>query len=186
MEELLPTVYRRKATSSGNADKPIEIHDLALAFAVFACGAAGDLTQKPNNEEGRAYYTLARASMGLGAMRNSVTAIQALVLTSLYLRFSWSSDTLEESWMLLTIAMGMAKSVSSCTSTFMSIKILIRAARSVFVSRLQSILSNFANCSSDRDPGRWSLDPSVQERRRSVFWVIYLLDNYYVSLLETH
>ena len=64
MEELLPTVYRRKATSSGNADNPIEIHDLALAFAVFACGAAGDLTQKPNNEEGRAYYTLARASMG--------------------------------------------------------------------------------------------------------------------------
>lgn len=34
----------------------------------------------------------------------------------------------------------------------------------------------------DRDPGRWKLDPMMQERRRSVFWVLYLLDNYYVCL----
>lgn len=32
----------------------------------------------------------------------------------------------------------------------------------------------------DRDPGRWKLDPMIQERRRSVFLVLYLLDNYFV------
>lgn len=33
----------------------------------------------------------------------------------------------------------------------------------------------------DRDPGRWKLNPIIQERRRSVLLVLYLLDNYFVS-----
>lgn len=114
MEELLPMIYKRKrATNHEDTERRVEIYDLALLFAVFACGAAGDLTQKPDNEEGRTFYTLARAAIGIGSSRNSLSAIQALILMSLYLRFAWSSDELEDSWKILTIATGMAKSVST-------------------------------------------------------------------------
>lgn len=118
MEELLPLIYKRKrAGNHEETDGRVEIYDLALIFALLACGAAGDLTQKPDNEEGRTFYSLARAAMGIGSSRNSLSAVQALILMSLYLRFSWSSDELEDSWKILTIATGMAKSVSTSIIT---------------------------------------------------------------------
>jgi hypothetical protein len=35
----------------------------------------------------------------------------------------------------------------------------------------------------DRDTGRWKLDPSETQRRREVFWELYVQDSWQVSKL---
>jgi hypothetical protein len=35
--------------------------------------------------------------------------------------------------------------------------------------------------SADRDTGRWKLDPSETQRRREIFWELYVYDSWQVS-----
>ena len=111
LEELLPLVYHRNELT-----KSVKVHtrDLSLMYAVFACGASGDLTQRPDNQEGRLYYYLSRATMGLNTnqCRGCLQAILTLSLLGLYHLFACPTSDSEESWKLHALGMGVASTVS--------------------------------------------------------------------------
>lgn len=116
MEELLPVIYKRKRTvSEGDKQPKIDTRDLALLLAVFACGAAGDLTQEPSNMEGQKYKCLARSALGLSSIltRASLSSVQTMILLSLYNLYAARDENQEEAWKILSLAMGTATSVST-------------------------------------------------------------------------
>lgn len=119
MEELLPLVYHHKLRLNGSVNK-VDVRDLALLFAVFACGAAGDLTLKANNNEGCQYYYLARATMGLGSglCRGCLQALLTISLLGLYHLFASPTDVPEEAWRMHSIATSSASTVSRSSQTY--------------------------------------------------------------------
>lgn len=123
MEELLPLHYkRRRAGASGSssgkeedyANAPIDLHELALMLMVFACGAAGDLTLPPYNDEAETYHQLARTALSLKSVFDgaSLSAVQAICMLGAYEIFSGRRNSLETAWKLLTLGFSMATSVS--------------------------------------------------------------------------
>lgn len=116
MEELIPMIYHRDRRP-GTVSK-VDVRDLALLFAVFACGAAADLTQKANNNEARLYYYLSRATLGLasGVCRGCLQAVLTMSLQGLYHLLACPTDDSEEAWRLHSIAMSSATTVSYTSS----------------------------------------------------------------------
>lgn len=118
MEELLPAVYKRRGHRfvTKRTTHNVNVHDLALLLSVFACGAAGDLTQEPDNKEGQIYNHLCRSTLGLGSVlkKSSLSSIQAMLLLGVYNLYSGCGYDLEESWKILSFAMSSAASVSQC------------------------------------------------------------------------
>lgn len=114
-QELLPVIYKRKIklAPDGTELRP-DAHDLALLLIVFACGAAGDLTQPPDNQEGLEYFHLARAALGLRSVfaSASLVTVQTMILMGLYDFFSFRRSNMEEAWKLISFASGIATSVS--------------------------------------------------------------------------
>ena len=94
------------------------LHDLALLYAVFACGAVADLTQPAINPEAERYNHLARAAMGLRSLLDygSFAACQSLIWMGSYEMYSGRKTSQESSWKLISIAMTLASSVSFRTS----------------------------------------------------------------------
>lgn len=113
MEELLPTIYKKSATSSEMKKALTDVHELALAFIVFACGAAADLTQKPNNAEGERYFQLARAALSLQPVlaRASLASVQTIALMGAFGLFSYRQSNLEEAWKTISVALSISGSV---------------------------------------------------------------------------
>lgn len=121
MEELIPEVYRKwrfasssNCAGSSNEESPIDPHVLALLFAVFACGADGDLTLAPWNDEADLYYLLARAAVSLKPVFDgcSLHAVQAIALIAAHDLFSCRRNSLEGTWKMLSFSMSLAVSVS--------------------------------------------------------------------------
>ena len=113
--ELLPAIYKhRPNVSPDGTEIRTDAHSLALLLSVFACGAAGDMTQLPNNEEGLLYFHLAKAALGLRSVLSSASLItvQTMVLLGLYDFFSFRRSNLEEAWKILSFGTGIATSVS--------------------------------------------------------------------------
>ncbi|KAL5507235.1 hypothetical protein ACEPAH_6691 [Sanghuangporus vaninii] len=118
-------------------------HDLALLFVLFACGAVGDLTQNPLNDEAVQYHTLAKAAMGVKSIMHgaSLTGVQTLYLLGAYDIYTGQKKSQEDSWKMATLGSCMAASIGL-----------------------------------HRDPSRWGFDAKMIERRRRVFWEIYIID----------
>lgn len=107
MGELLPKFYKHQdITQSPNDDHEIAAHQLALMLAVFACGAAGDLTMESCNEEGEMYKHLARSALGMHSVfeGTSLATVQALALVGAYDLYSASTETIESAFKLLGLA----------------------------------------------------------------------------------
>lgn len=98
------------------ADRP---HDLALLFALFACGAAADLTQGAQNEEAMRYNALSRTALGLQSIfdESSLSACQAVFLLGSFESHVGRGPT-DSPWKLISLALTIASSV--CVSILYS------------------------------------------------------------------
>lgn len=122
MEELIPKFYKRNnnALSISPTDSPprgcaeIFEHQLALLFAIFACGAAGDLTLDACNEEGETYRQLARSALSLHSVfeGTSLATVQAVGLIGAYDVCSASLQSIELPFKMLTLALSLGITVS--------------------------------------------------------------------------
>ncbi|KAL5507234.1 hypothetical protein ACEPAH_6690 [Sanghuangporus vaninii] len=147
VSEIVSLFYPRRKPGLPGSIHADHAHDLALLFALFACGAAGDLTQNPLNDEAVQYHTLAKAAMGVKSIMHgaSLTGVQTLYLLGAYDIYTGQKKSQEDSWKMATLGSCMA---ASC---------------------LYAV---------DRDPSRWGFDAKMIERRRRVFWEIYLIDTW--------
>ena len=115
VEELIPLFYKRRGPpKQSTVSSEIAAHQLALLLAVFACGAAGDLTQETCNEEGETYKQLAQCALGLYSVfeGTSLATVQALALMGAYDLYSASVQTLESAFKLLGLAHCLAITVN--------------------------------------------------------------------------
>ncbi|KAL5507868.1 hypothetical protein ACEPAH_5486 [Sanghuangporus vaninii] len=109
MEELIPQIYRRRqnAESSGTGEtQSTDPHALALLLAIFACGAAADLTLPPWNEEADLYHHLASTAIGLRSVFDgtSLHTVQTLAVLGSYDIFSCRKNSLEGTWKLISFS----------------------------------------------------------------------------------
>ena len=116
--ELIPKFYKRHGRDEKRAakdDAEITEHQLALLFAVFACGAAGDLTLDSCNEEGETYRQLARSALSLHSVfeGTSFATVQAVATIGAYDFHSASSQTIESAFKILSLALGLGITVHS-------------------------------------------------------------------------
>ncbi|KAH8109667.1 hypothetical protein DFH11DRAFT_913070 [Phellopilus nigrolimitatus] len=142
--ELVPLFYHQHHPTTDC------LHDLTLLLAIFACGAAADLTQPPCNPEAERYSELARATLSLDGLFHigaSLSGTQAIILLGLYEVYAAHSegfDTAQEAaWKLISLGLTLASSIGL-----------------------------------HRDPVPWKLGPDMVQRRRSTFWEIYLIDHF--------
>lgn len=160
-------------------------HDLALLFAVFACGAVSDLTQAPDNAEGSRYHTLSRVTLGLQNIFEgaSLSACQAIFLIGSYEVYCGKRTGQEKSWKMFSLAMCLGNSVSFLSHTACpegkQYLIVIRRSASVSISQVPLAFTDISI--SDRDPSRWHLDEKIVQRRRRVFWELYSCDQWKAS-----
>lgn len=132
MEELIPKFFKRNrnaryepvSSSSPRYGSEIFEHQLALLFAVFACGAAGDLTLEACNEEGETYRQLARSALSLHSVfeGTSLATVQAVALIGAFDVFSASMETIETPFKMLTLALSLGITVSSRNKRAIGIK----------------------------------------------------------------
>lgn len=141
MEELIPKFYKRSrgaghepnAASARDSSEIVE-HELALLLAVFACGAAGDLTLEACNEEGEMYQHLARCALSLHSVfeGTSLATVQAIALIGTYDMHSASAHTVESAFKLLSLSLCLGITVSN-ESSCVDYKTLLRC---LFIYRL--------------------------------------------------
>ena len=133
--ELLPLFYPRSTfdwrrtgstnshgNDSSSADQPSiasvaleQPHELALLYAVFACGAVADLTQAPDNSEAARYIALSLAVLGLHNVfdAGSLSACQAVSLNGSFKVHSGRRATQGNSWKMLPFAFCLCSSVGA-------------------------------------------------------------------------
>ncbi|EGN96940.1 hypothetical protein SERLA73DRAFT_75787 [Serpula lacrymans var. lacrymans S7.3] len=146
MDEILPVYY------SSSSVKPVEehnsAHELALLFVVFAVGALVDLTQEPGNVEAEHYHQIARAAICLQPVleKPSLTTIQALHLLSVYNAMSGNEFSSKE---------------ASMETTWSLIILAAHLSQTIGLHR---------------DSVKWGLPPKVVQRRRGLFWDIFVAD----------
>ena len=126
MGELIPIVYkkqRRHSSMNGSNDShsstpssqsSVDPHVLSLLLAVFAAGAAADMTLPPWNDEAELYYHLARTALSLKPVFEGagLHAVQAIALVGAYDLFACRKNELEGSWKIITFSLSLAASVS--------------------------------------------------------------------------
>ncbi|KAI9571978.1 fungal-specific transcription factor domain-containing protein [Boletus coccyginus] len=146
IDELLPIYYSNGPQEVADDNK--SAHELALLFLVFAVGALVDLTQDPGNAEAEHYHQIARAAICLQPVleKPSLVTIQALHLLSIYNAMSGNELSAKETSMETT--------------------------RSLIV--LAAHLSQTVGL--HRDSTRWSLPDKIVQRRRVLFWDLFLAD----------
>ena len=126
IDEILPYVKQRRLCAMGeqNASANTKLYEdditrriyvTGLAFAIFACGSAADLTQKPNNEEGLAFNFFARTALGMHSVfghGECLELVQALMLIASYDFFSCTTASLDFQWKVMSYAIVLAIRVS--------------------------------------------------------------------------
>lgn len=113
--EVIPMFYPHRRPVLPGSVCIERAHDLALLFAFFACGAVGDLTQKPANNEAEQYNTLARAALSVRSIMHgaSLSGVQTLYLLAGYDVYTGEKKSQEESLKLVALGSCMAVSVST-------------------------------------------------------------------------
>ncbi|KAH9027072.1 hypothetical protein EDB85DRAFT_1868569, partial [Lactarius pseudohatsudake] len=155
VDEMLPVIYGKRAAYADDSSGP---HDLALLFGVFALGSVMDpsLPNSTAESEGEHYHQLAQAALSQQPVlvKPSVVTIQTLHISAVYSAMlggdvSGGESTLESTWSLVAIACYLSQTVLLTSTTL------------------------------DRDPARWESDPRIVQRRRLVFWNLFLADSWH-------
>lgn len=152
VEEMLPAIYKKPRPELSEEDRPYQDysgpHDLALLLLIFAIGALMDLSQEPYNAEAEHYHILARASLCLQPVleKPSLVAIQALYLLGVYTAMCGNDHRSGETTM---------------ESSWSLLTLSAQLAQSIGLHR---------------DSARWGLPDYVVERRRILFWDLFVSD----------
>ncbi|KAH9053247.1 fungal-specific transcription factor domain-containing protein, partial [Lactarius vividus] len=147
INEMLPAIYGKRTAYADDHNGP---HDLALLFSVFALGSVMDssLTNSTAESEGEHYNQLALAALCQQPVleKPSVVTIQTLHVLSNYNAMLGGDVSGGE---------------SSMESTWSLVAVACHLAQTVGLHR---------------DPARWESDPKVVQRRRLVFWDLFVAD----------
>ncbi|KAI9459735.1 hypothetical protein BJY52DRAFT_1368117 [Lactarius psammicola] len=154
INEMLPVIYGKQTVYTDDYSGP---HDLALLFSVFALGCVMDvsLPNSTSESEGGHYNQLALAALCQQPVleRPSVVTIQTLHMSAVYNSMLGGDVSGGE---LLTME-----------STWSLVAVACHLAQSVILTTTL-----------DRDPARWETDPRIVQRRRLVFWELFLADSW--------
>ncbi|KAH9027077.1 fungal-specific transcription factor domain-containing protein [Lactarius pseudohatsudake] len=147
INETLPAIYGKRTAYAVDHNGP---HDLALLFSVFALGSVMD-SSLPNataESEGEHYNQLALAALCQQPVleKPSVVTIQTLHVLSVYNAMLGGDVSGGE---------------SSMESTWSLVAVACHLAQTIGLHR---------------DPARWESDPRVVQRRRLVFWDLFIAD----------
>lgn len=165
---------------------------LSVMFMVLAIGCLMDIRLPSYSIEAEKYHQLARAALFQNNIFDEPTlgAVQALYLMSFYLFFSDKHGSSGGSrWAIMGMAVKLAQSVSRFVNrSHWAYSLTFFPPRSDFVSRIaksrvwgQLLILSFYPA--DRDTGRWKLDLAETQRRREVFWELYVYDSWQASRL---
>ncbi|KAI0262363.1 fungal-specific transcription factor domain-containing protein [Gloeopeniophorella convolvens] len=151
IHEMLPAIYRKQpAYPPDDYSGP---HDLALLFSVFALGSIVDvkLSTPAAEAEGEHYNQLALAALCLQPVleKPSLVTIQTLHVSSIYNAMSGSEVSSGE---------------SSMETTWSLVALAAHLSQTIGLHR---------------DPARWETDPKVVQRRRMVFWDLFIADSWH-------
>ena len=133
MEELMPTIYKNRrmgnpSLATGNSynrypevlssedDESYEgeyAARLPLLLAVFALGAAGDLTQPIGSSDGELYHNMAKAALALRPVFSgaSMETVQTVMMIATYDFCAARALTLEPAWKMMSLGLIIASSV---------------------------------------------------------------------------
>ncbi|KAH9053248.1 hypothetical protein EDB87DRAFT_1581148 [Lactarius vividus] len=148
INEMLPAIYGKQTAYADDCNGP---HDLALLFSVFALESILD-TSLPNStaeSEGKHYNQLALAALCQlpVLVKPSVVTIQALHISAIYSAMLGGDVSGGE---------------STLESTWSLVAVACYLAQTIGLHR---------------DPARWELDPRIIQRRRLVFWDLFIADS---------
>ncbi|KZV65070.1 hypothetical protein PENSPDRAFT_745213 [Peniophora sp. CONT] len=152
MDEMLPVIYNlRPAPANVSADQDYTSpHALGLFFSVLAVGRTVDigLTTSAAEAEGEHYNQLAHAALCLRPVleRPSMITVQALHVASIYNAMSGSEVSAGESTM---------------ESTWSLVALACHIAHTIGLHR---------------DSARWETCPKMVQRRRTLFWDLFVAD----------
>lgn len=133
MEELMPTIYKNRrmgnpSLATGNSynrypevlssedDESYEgeyAARLPLLLAVFALGAAGDLTQPIGSSDGELYHNMAKAALALRPVFSgaSMETVQTVMMIATYDFCAARALTLEPAWKMMSLGLIIASSI---------------------------------------------------------------------------
>ncbi|KAH8104099.1 fungal-specific transcription factor domain-containing protein [Cristinia sonorae] len=149
--EMLPSIYRRPLPDGAALkDDYSGPHDYALIYLIFAVGALLDLNQEPYNAEGEHYHQLARAALCLQPVleKPSSVTIQALHLLSVYNGLAGNEVSGGE---------------TSLETTWSLVGLAAQLSHSIGLHR---------------DSARWGLSDDIVNRRRLLFWNLFVADSW--------
>lgn len=116
-EELIPALYER----DDHGHITMSTDDLGLILAIFACGAIGDLTMEPLNNESAMYHRLSLSCLALKPCMSeehiALATVQTTCLTGFYYLFTGLPHSSERAWKVKCLVCLIAKSVS-CSNNF--------------------------------------------------------------------
>lgn len=164
-------------------------HELALLFVIFCFGALTDmaLPPAPDNPEAEQYYQLTKAALALEPVLHrppSVATVQTLSLMAIYEGLCSGENSIESTWALMGIATKLSQSVRTLTSYPHWVITTLTFAVSVG-HRLVSVSLSSPNYYDerhshifiiDRDCARWNLTPAEVQKRRALFWELFITD----------
>lgn len=148
-------------------------HDLSLLFMIFCFGALTDISLPPTPENALSehYYQLTKASLVLEPVLErppSVATVQALSLMAIYEGICSREGSIERTWSLFGLAGKLAQSIGLREFFFL-----------VFGDERAFLLMMF---SVDRDCARWKLSPAEVQKRRALFWELFITDGWQVRV----
>ncbi|TFK48379.1 hypothetical protein OE88DRAFT_1704162 [Heliocybe sulcata] len=147
IDDLLPTVYGKYGDNpSEDCTGP---HALALLFTVIAIGTVMEASSSaPNRVEAERYFQLARGSLCLRSIldKPSIATVQTFELLSVYMSMRGDDVVDRESRM---------------ESTWSFVTLAAHLSHTLGLHR---------------DGARWGLPPKMVERRRRLFWDIFVFD----------
>lgn len=165
-------------------------HDLAMLFMVFCFGSLTDMSMPsaPDNSEAEHYYQLAKACLTIEPVLErppSVSTVQTLSLMAIYEGICSKENSIESTWALFGMATKLAQSVSQRPSRLVYFSlpdVYLRFFRLAFVCSLtnrqlrssEKLIWDLTGI--DRDCARWKLSPGEVQKRRALFWELFITD----------
>ena len=185
IDDMLPVIYKMQVAHPGeDYSGP---HDLALLFIVLAIGAL--VGKDPAHVLGGHFYQISRAAIALQPVleKPSVVTIQTLYLMSVYNGMSGndmkSDTTMEMTWSLVTLASNLSQTVCCSLPNFLRVSdthCLDWTPYDILFHTIFIYLMSWL----DRDSAHWGLSPKMTQRRRMLFWDLFISDVWQVCLFS--
>lgn len=124
VSEILPRIYDAAwkranpsdvdADSSDYSDEPLYAHQLAVFYAMLACGATANMCPPVHDQDASRYEQLARMALAIGAIIENTTleVVQAVALLADYQVFANIPMGFEQIWKIFTFAIILGMDVS--------------------------------------------------------------------------